>query len=100
MGPDQTRFPTTSCVKAKLLAHVAAANPWLAELNGHLGLGVGSKKEVQSQARHLDGGTLFIVASDRHTGKRMPLFGDVMPGSAAMDRLEHNAHIVELTGAS
>jgi DNA replication protein DnaC len=42
----------------------------------------------------------IIFTSNRHTDEWMPLFGDDLLGSAAMDRLKHHAHIVELTGHS
>ena len=42
----------------------------------------------------------IIFTSNRHTDEWLPLFGDDLLGSAAMDRLKHHAHMIELTGDS
>lgn len=42
----------------------------------------------------------MIVTSNRSTEEWYPLFGDPLLASAAMDRLLHHSHVVELTGDS
>ena len=42
----------------------------------------------------------MIVTSNRATGEWYPLFGDPLLASAAMDRLLHHSHVVELAGDS
>ncbi len=42
----------------------------------------------------------LIVTSNRDTDEWYPLFGDPLLASAAMDRLLHHSHVVELTGNS
>ena len=41
-----------------------------------------------------------IVTSNRAIAEWFPLFGDPLLASAAMDRLLHHAHVVEMTGTS
>jgi len=42
----------------------------------------------------------LIVTSNRSVKELYPLFGDPLLASAAMDRLLHHAHIIEMTGGS
>jgi len=42
----------------------------------------------------------LIVTSNRDQEELLPLFPDPLLGSAAVDRLLHNAHVLRLTGAS
>jgi len=42
----------------------------------------------------------MVVTSNRATEELHPLFGDPLLASAAMDRLLHHAHVLELTGRS
>lgn len=42
----------------------------------------------------------MIVTSNRAVGEWYPLFGDALLASAAMDRLLHGAHVVEMEGDS
>ena len=42
----------------------------------------------------------LVVTSNRETDEWYPLFGDPLLASAAMDRLLHHSHVVELTGES
>lgn len=44
--------------------------------------------------------TSMIVTSNRAVDEMHPLFGDPLLASAAMDRLLHHAHVLELTGRS
>lgn len=41
-----------------------------------------------------------VVTSNRAVAEWFPLFGDPLLASAAMDRLLHHAHVVEMTGTS
>ena len=42
----------------------------------------------------------MILSSNRALPEWAPLFGDPLMASAAMDRLLHHAHIIELQGRS
>lgn len=42
----------------------------------------------------------MIITSNRATEEWYPLFGDPLLASAAMDRLLHHSHVIELTGES
>ncbi len=42
----------------------------------------------------------MIITSNRATEEWYPLFGDPLLASAAMDRLLHHSHVIELTGDS
>jgi len=42
----------------------------------------------------------IVVTSNRAVEEWYPLFGDELLASAAMDRLLHHAHVIELTGDS
>ncbi len=42
----------------------------------------------------------MVITSNRATEEWYPLFGDPLLASAAMDRLLHHSHVVELTGDS
>jgi DNA replication protein DnaC len=42
----------------------------------------------------------LIVTSNRGIEELYPLFGDPLLASAAMDRLLHHAHVIEMTGSS
>ena len=42
----------------------------------------------------------MIVTSNRALEEWYPLFGDALLASAAMDRLLHHAHTIEITGDS
>lgn len=42
----------------------------------------------------------IVVTSNRSVPEWYPMFGDALLASAAMDRLLHNAHIVEMEGVS
>lgn len=42
----------------------------------------------------------LIVTSNRSIEELHPLFGDPLLASAAMDRLLHHAHVIEMTGSS
>jgi len=41
-----------------------------------------------------------VVTSNRAVEEWYPLFGDALLASAAMDRLLHHAHVVEMQGKS
>lgn len=42
----------------------------------------------------------MVITSNRATEEWYPLFGDPLMASAAMDRLLHHSHVIELTGDS
>ena len=42
----------------------------------------------------------IVITSNRATNEWYPLFGDPLLASAAMDRLLHHSHIIEMTGDS
>lgn len=42
----------------------------------------------------------MVVTSNRAVPELHPLFGDPLLASAAMDRLLHHAHVIEMTGKS
>jgi DNA replication protein DnaC len=41
-----------------------------------------------------------VVTSNRAVDEMHPMFGDPLLASAAMDRLLHHAHVIEMTGRS
>jgi DNA replication protein DnaC len=41
-----------------------------------------------------------IITSNRHLAEWAPLFNDDLLAGAAMDRLLHHAHVIEITGDS
>jgi DNA replication protein DnaC len=42
----------------------------------------------------------MIITSNRDTAEWHPLFGDPLLASAAMDRLLHHAHVIDIEGDS
>jgi len=42
----------------------------------------------------------IVLTSNRDRAEWPDLFGEALPASAALDRLTHGAHFVEITGAS
>jgi len=42
----------------------------------------------------------IVITSNRSVEELHPLFGDLLLASAAMDRLLHHAHVIEMTGKS